>query len=350
MQPQTLKNLANLTQAQLIGDPDHVITGVDDLAHASSSDASFLANPLYRPLLKTTHAGVICIDPSTPRVEGKNYLISDNPSETFQQIVKLFSSSEKAKSGFLGIHPSAVIHPTAHIASNVTIGPCCVVDAYSIIEEGSHLYASVTIGAGVKIGSHSILHSHVTIREGSILGSRVIIQPGAVIGSCGFGYTLNKKGEHQKQEQLGIVVLEDDVEIGANTTIDRARFKETRICRGTKIDNLVQIGHNCEIGPHNIIVSQTGISGSVKTGRYVIMGGQTGTVGHITVADKAMFAARSGIKKSITAGGKYGGNPAVPLLEHQREQVLLKNIKDHTEKLHALEEKLANLEELTSQK
>lgn len=343
---QTLRNLSKLTQAKLIGDPEHIITGVDDLAHAKSSDASFLANPLYRPLLKTTLAGVICIDPATPPtslIEGKNYLVSDNPSETFQQIVKLFSVSEKTTSGFQGIHPAAVVHPTAQIAPNVTIGPCCVVDAHCIIEEGTLLAPSVTLGAGVKVGSHCILHSHVTVREGCQLGNRVIIQPGAVIGSCGFGYTPNKKGEHIKQEQLGIVVLEDDVEIGANTTIDRARFKETRICRGTKIDNLVMIGHNCEIGAHNIIVSQTGVSGSVKTGRYVIMGGQTGVVGHLTIADGAMFAARSGIKKSITSGGKYGGNPAIPLMDHQREQVLLKNIKEHTDKIRALEETLEKL-------
>ena len=351
MQQQTLKNLSKLTASRLIGDPEYLITGVDDLAHASSSDASFLANPLYRPLLKTTLAGVICIDPSTPLIEGKNYLVSDTPSETFQQIVKLFAASEKTTSGFQGIHPSAVIHPSAQIAPNVTIGPYSVVDAHCIIEEGTLLGPSVTLGAGVKVGSHCILHSHVTIREGCKLGNRVIIQPGAVIGSCGFGYTPNKKGEHQKQEQLGIVVLEDDVEVGANTTIDRARFKETLISRGTKIDNLVQIGHNCELGPHNIIVSLTGISGSVKTGRYVIMGGQTGVVGHLSIADGAMFAARSGIKKSITSGGKYGGDPAVPLMEHQREQVLLRNIKGHTNKLRALEEKLAELEaRLTSDK
>ncbi|HEX2579587.1 MAG TPA: UDP-3-O-(3-hydroxymyristoyl)glucosamine N-acyltransferase [Rhabdochlamydiaceae bacterium] len=338
MQEQTLLNLSKLTKASLIGDPAHLITGVDDLEHAGPSDASFLANPLYRPLLKTTEAGVICIDPNTPLIEGKNCLVSDNPSDTFQQLVKLFC--QQRASGFQGIHPTAVIHPTAQIGRNVTIGPHCVVDADCSIEEDTILAPLVVLGAGVKIGSGCLLHSHVTVREGCQLGNRVILQPGAVIGSCGFGYTLNKKGEHSKQEQLGIVILEDEVEIGANTTIDRARFKATHISRGTKIDNLVQIGHNCEIGAHNLIISQTGISGSVKTGRYVIMGGQTGTVGHITVADGAMFAARSGIKKSITKGGKYGGNPAIPLMEHQREQVLLKNIKEHTDKIRALEEKL----------
>lgn len=345
MQQQTLRNLSKLTASKLIGDPEHFITGVDDLGSASLSDASFLANPLYRPLLKTTLAGVICIDPSTPQIEGKNYLVSDNPSVTFQQIVKLFS--DKTTSGFQGIHPTAVIHPTAQIAPGVTIGPCCVVDAHCIIEEGTILAPSVTLGAGVKVGSNCLFHCHVTIREGCQIGNRVIIQPGAVLGSCGFGYTPNKKGEHIKQEQLGIVVLEDDVEIGANTTIDRARFKQTRISRGTKIDNLVQIGHNCEIGQHNLIVSLTGISGSVTTGRYVIMGGQTGVVGHLKIADGAMFAARSGIKKSITSGGKYGGDPVAPLMEHQREQVLLRNIKEHTDKIRALEEKL---EKLTSDK
>jgi UDP-3-O-[3-hydroxymyristoyl] glucosamine N-acyltransferase len=341
---QKLLNLTKLTGAQLIGDPEYIITGVDELDHASSSDASFLANPLYRPLLKTTLAGVICIDPSTSQIEGKNYLVSDHPSDTFQQIVKLFSSSEKTASGFHGIHPTAVIHPTAKVASTATIGPYSVVDAHSVIGDNTVLGPSVTLGAGVEVGTDCFLHSHTTVREGCKLGNRVILQPGAVIGSCGYGYTTNKKGEHIKQEQLGIVILEDDVEVGANTAIDRGRFKETLISRGTKIDNLVQIAHNVKLGAHNLIVSQTGISGSVKTGRYVVMGGQTGTVGHITVADGAMFAARSGIKKSITSGGKFGGNPAIPLNEHQREQVLLRNIKDHTKKLQALELKLAELQ------
>jgi UDP-3-O-[3-hydroxymyristoyl] glucosamine N-acyltransferase len=341
---QKLQSLAKHTGAELIGDPEHLITGVDDLAHASASDASFLANPLYRPLLKTTLAGVICIDPNTPQIAGKNYLVSDDPSNTFQQIVKLFASSEQTASGFHGIHPTAVIHPTSQVALSATIGPYCVIDAHCVIGENTILGPSVTLGAGVHVGSNCHLHSHATVREGCKLGNRVLLQPGAVIGSCGFGYTTDAKGVHHKQEQLGTVVLEDDVEVGANTAIDRGRFKETRICRGTKIDNLVQIGHNCELGAHNIIISQTGISGSVKTGKYVIMGGQTGTVGHITIADGAMFAARSGIKKSITSGGKFGGNPAIALGEHQREQVLLKNIRKYSEKLRILEEKLAELE------
>ncbi len=339
----TLQELAHLTHSELIGDGKHLITGVEDLESATSTEASFLSNPRYRALLSSTAAGVICIDPATPRLEGKNYLVSASPTATFQKLIELFGKDKLPLTGFAGIHPTAIIHPTATISSDVTIGPYTVIDAGATIGAGTFIGPHVVISAGVTVGKECHLHPFTALREGCILGNRVIIQPGAVIGSCGFGYTTDAQGKHQKQEQMGIVVLEDDVEIGANTTIDRARFKETRIARGTKIDNLVQIGHNVQLGAHNLIVSQTGISGSVKTGKYVVMGGQTGTVGHIEVADGAMFAARSGIKKSIKTSGKYGGNPAVPLSEHQRDQVYLKNIRELASKLRELEAKLQAL-------
>jgi UDP-3-O-[3-hydroxymyristoyl] glucosamine N-acyltransferase len=318
----SLKQLAEETKSTLVGDPAHLITGVSDLAHAKPSDASFLSNPLYRPQLKTTKAGVICA--TAPLLEGKNYLLSDNPTATFQELIRLFIPP--TPSGFEGIHPTAVIHASAKIGQNVTIGPYSSIDANAHVGDSTHIGPHVSIGPSVQIGTHCLIHPHVTIREGCTIGSRVILQPGCVIGCCGYGYTTNVRGEHEKQEQLGIVEIEDDVEIGANTTIDRARFGKTLIGRGTKIDNLVQIGHNTQLGAHNLIVAQTGISGSVKTGRYVVMGGQTGTVGHIEIADQALFAARSGIKKSIKSKGKYGGNPAIPLEEHQREQVLLRRL------------------------
>jgi UDP-3-O-[3-hydroxymyristoyl] glucosamine N-acyltransferase len=336
----TLQELATLTDSKLIGDPAHVITGVEDLESASLTEASFLANPRYRSLLATTNAGVICIDPSTPRIDEKNYLLSSSPTATFQKLIELFGKDKLPSTGFTGIHPTAVIHPSATIAPDAAIGPHAVIDAGCTIGAKTIIGPHVVLCAGASIGIACHLHPHCTVREGCILGDRVVLQPGAVIGSCGFGYSTDAHGKHQKQEQMGIVILEDDVEIGANTTIDRARFKETRISRGTKIDNLVQIGHNVTIGPHNLIVSQTGISGSVKTGKYVIVGGQTGIVGHLEIADGAMFAARSGIKKSIKTAGKFGGNPAIPLAEHQRDQVYLKNIRELASKLRELEAKL----------
>ncbi len=340
---QTLQELATLTGSKLIGDPNHRITGVEDLETAGPKEASFLANPRYRSLLSTTHAGVICIDPDSPRVEGKNYLLSPSPTALFQKLIELFGKDKLPASGFTGIHPTAVIHPSATLAPDVTVGPHAVIDAGCHVGTKTHIGPHVVLCAGVTVGSSCYLHPHSTVREGCILGDRVTLQPGCVIGSCGFGYTTDAQGKHQKQHQMGIVILEDDVEIGANTTIDRARFKETRICRGTKIDNLVQIGHNSIIGPHNLIVSQTGISGSVTTGKYVVMGGQTGVVGHLEIADGAMFAARTGIKKSIKSAGKYGGNPAVPLTEHNRNQVYLRNIHELASKLRELENKLNNL-------
>lgn len=336
----TLQELADKTKSTAIGDLSCRIFGVEELESATPREISFCANTRYTPLLQTTQAGAVCIDKKTHPLPGKNFLVCDNPSQTFQTLIELFLQERRLTSAFTGIHPTAVIHPTAKIGKNVYIGPFCVIDADCVVGDHSFLAPSVTLARGVKLGEQCHLHAHVTIENGCILHNRVIIQAGAVIGSCGFGYTTTPQGEHLKQEQLGIVVLEDDVEIGANTTLDRARFKETRIKKGTKIDNLVQIAHNVEIGPYNLIVSQTGISGSVKTGHHVVMGGQTGTVGHIEVAPGALFAARSGIKKSITQAGKYGGNPAIPLEESQRQQVHLKRLATYVKRLEALEKKI----------
>ena len=224
------------------------------------------------------------------------------------------------------LQPNMDIHPTARIGKDVQIGPNSVIDQGAIIGDHTVISACVSIGAGVVVGTHCHIHSNVTVREKCAIGSRVILQPGAVIGSCGFGYTTDAKGRHTKLEQLGTVIIEDDVEIGANTTIDRARFKATRIGRGTKIDNLVQIGHNVHIGQDNIIVSQTGIAGSAKTGKNVVFGGQAGVVGHLEIADYVMIATRGGVSKSILEPGKYAGSPVMGLSEYNRQQVQLRKI------------------------
>lgn len=346
----SLKELAELTQASLVGNPLHMISGIDDLDSASSEEASFLANLRYREAMIQSQAGVICVDSKTPLLEGKNYLVSDNPSRTFQKIVEAFIHSEYQESGFTGIHPTAVIHPQATIGKDVQIGPHVVIDRGAVVGDFTRIAPHVSIGPGVQIGSHCLLHAGVVIRERCTLGNRVILQPGAVIGSCGFGYTTDVKGQHTKLDQLGIVVIEDDVEIGANTTIDRARFKETRISRGTKIDNLVQIAHNVTLGPNNIIVSQSGIAGSVKTGRNVVLGGQAGIVGHLEITDGVMIATRGGVSKSITKPGKYAGGPVMSLIEHNRQQVHLRKIGAYVQKIESLEKRLAALEEILTSK
>ncbi|MBS0628928.1 MAG: UDP-3-O-(3-hydroxymyristoyl)glucosamine N-acyltransferase [Verrucomicrobia bacterium] len=337
-----LWKLAEITGATLQGDPEYQIASVADLESATENDASFLSNPTYTPLLKKTAAGVVCVDKTTELLTGKNYLISSNPSLAFQKVAELLYGQRKP-TGFNGIHPTAVIHPEAKIGPNVSVGPYAVIDAGAEIKANTIIGPFVYVGALVHVGENCLLHAHSIIREYCWLGNRVILQPGAVIGSCGFGYSTNEKGEHTKLNQIGNVIVEDDVEIGANTTIDRARFKTTRIARGTKIDNLVQIAHNVELGEHNILAAQTGIAGSTKTGRNVMMGGQVGVLGHIEIAPFTMIATRGGVGKSLTKSGKYAGSPVFSLGDHNRNQVHLRKIEEYAKRIEALEAKLASL-------
>ncbi len=343
----SLGELSELTETELVGDPDLKICSVDNLESASEKDASFLANPKYNEAMKQSNAGVICIDRKTEPVQGKNFLISDNPSRTFQLIVEKIITSTHQKSGFTGIHPSAVIHETAVIGINVSIGPNAVIDAHAEICSGTQIYPNVYVGVAAKVGKDCILYPNCSIRERCILGNRVILQPGAVIGSCGYGYTTDTKTKrHTKLEQLGNVVLEDDVEIGANSTIDRARFKETLIKKGTKLDNLVQIAHNVKLGENNIIVSQTGIAGSSELGDNVFLGGQAGVVGHVTITDNVKIATRGGVSKSISESGIYGGGPVSPMPEFNKRQVLLRKIGSFVKDLANLKKRVDKLDSI----
>lgn len=343
----SLGELSELTEAELVGDPRFEISSIDNLESASEKDASFLANPKYNEAMKLSKAGVVCIDRKTPLVKGKNFLISDNPSRTFQLIAEAILASTHQTSAFKGIHETAIIHESAIIGKAVTIGPHAVIDAHTEIGDGSTLYPNVYVGIGAKIGKECTLYSNCTVRERCILGNRVILQPGAVIGSCGYGYTTDPQtGRHTKLEQLGNVVLEDDVEIGANTTIDRARFKHTLVKKGTKIDNLVQIAHNVELGENNIIVSLTGIAGSAKLGHNVFLGGQAGVVGHVSITDNVKIATRGGVSKSIKESGIYGGSPVSPMAEFNKTQVLLRKIGTFFKELTLIKKRLDALDKL----
>lgn len=332
----SLQELAEVTKTQLIGDPKHRITNVADLDTADENDASFLANPRYEQAMRSSKAGVIFIAPNVPLIEGRNFLVSDNPSRSFQTVVETLHANANLRTGFNGIHPTAVVHPTAKFGKEVVIGPHAVIDQDVTIGDRTFVGAGVYCGVGTTIGDDCTLHPHVTIRERCHIGNRVILQPGAVIGSCGFGYTTDAKGKHTKLNQVGTVTIDDDVEIGANTTIDRSRFKTTRIGRGTKIDNQVQIAHGVIIGEDNIIVSQVGIAGSSKTGRNVILAGQVGISGHITLGDGVVMSARSGASKSIDKPGNYGGAPAMLIDNYNRMSVHLRNIEKYVRELKEL--------------
>lgn len=346
--PKTFKlsDIAAMTKSQLIGDPNHEIEGVADLERAGAKEASFLDNPRYEQMMLNSKAGVVFINSKTSLPDGRNFLINDNASLAFQQLIEAFFQENKGLTGFEGIHPSAVIHETCKLGADVKIGPHVVIDKGVIVGSNTFIGAGTYVGPHVSIGNDCVIHPHVVIRERCSIGNRVILQPGAVIGSCGFGYVTDKQGVHVKLSQLGTVEIEDDVEIGANTTIDRSRFETTTIQKGSKIDNLVQIGHNVTVGPYNIIVAQSGIAGSTKTGRHVVIGGQVAVSGHIKIGDGVMLAGRTGVTKSILKAGKYGGVPAQPLDEHNRNSVFLLNIEKYFLKpIRDLEAQIKKLKE-----
>lgn len=338
-----LATIASMTNCKLVGDPTYQISGVADLEMADLHDASFLSNPRYLNKLAQSKAGVIFIDGNASLSEGTNYLISDQPSRAFQTLVDALHPQRKHPSGFTGIHPTAVIHETAELGENVSVGPHAVIDERVKVGSDTIICAGVYIGPDSIIGSSCLIHPRVVVREECQIGNRVILQPGAVIGSCGFGYTTDAQGRHVKLNQIGNVIIKDDVEIGANTTIDRARFKSTVVSEGSKIDNLVQLGHGVVIGPHNIIVAQTGIAGSTSTGRHVVLAGQVALAGHIHLDDGVTVAGKSGVTKSLPHG-KYGGIPAIALHEYNRNQVLLRNIDKFIAQVKSVVDRMDRLE------
>lgn len=337
----TLEEIAKITQTTLVGNPKFLISNVADLESATQEDISFLSNPRYEQTMLKSKAGAIFVQTSENLPENRNYLLASDPSLAFQKLIDHLFKDKKQLTGFSGVHPTAVVHPTASIGKDVTIGPHAVIDQHAKIGDATLIQAGCYIGPYVKIGKNCLLHAHVTVREHCTLGDRVILQPGAVIGSCGFGYITDKSGKHLKLDQVGNVTIEDDVEVGANTTIDRSRFKTTRIGRGSKIDNQVQIGHGVTIGEGNIIVSQAGIAGSSATGRFVVIGGQAGIAGHLKIGDGVQIAAKSGVSKDLPKGN-FGGVPAIPFDEHQRQNVRIRHLARTEEKLKELEKRLTS--------
>ncbi|MBU6148565.1 MAG: UDP-3-O-(3-hydroxymyristoyl)glucosamine N-acyltransferase [Verrucomicrobia bacterium] len=335
----TALQIAQLIDAKVVGDSSTVITGADELLCANSKDISFYSNDKYYSQFTSSKASVIIIDGETEIYENKTFLIHPNPSLAFQTVLKTIFSDRDIRSAFKNIHPTAVIDPTAKIGDNVVIGPHVVIDREVVIDDFTRIDAGCVLYPLVQIGKHCHLFANVTVREEVIIKNRVILQPNCVIGGCGFGYESDPHRGVVKLEHYGKVILEDDVEIGSGTTIDRARFKATRIGRMTKVDNLVQIGHNVEIGMANFIVAQVGIAGSTKVGDRVQIGGQAGLNGHIHIASDVQIGAKSGVMTSIKEGGMYVGLPAGPAMEQGRLHARLKKLDQLFKRVDALENK-----------
>ncbi len=343
--PLTHQALAELVGGTLIqGDAEGLVTGLNSLLEAQPGDVSFLGNSRYVPQLKTTKATVVLVAADLAEVPaGKALIQVANPTLAFSQAIKFFGPQPRPV--VMGVHPTAVIgNGVSFDAGKVHVGPHVVIEDEAVIGDGCVIQAGSFIGYRAKLGEGCVIHPGVAIKEYCVLGCRVIIHSGSVIGTDGFGYEF-VKGRHQKIEQIGIVQIDDDVEVGSCSTIDRARFGKTHIGAGTKIDNLVQIGHNVSTGQHCIIVALTGIAGSVRLGSYVVIAAQSGIAGHLEIASQVTLLSRSGVTKSIaTPGGAYTGFPAKPLAEGRKLLAYPRRVPDLLERVKALEEKLARLE------
>jgi UDP-3-O-[3-hydroxymyristoyl] glucosamine N-acyltransferase len=332
----TLQELATASGGDLAGDGSVQITGAASLAEAAPGEISFFGNRKYIGLLRKTRASALFVPPDFAEPINAAQIRVSNPTKAFEQVVLKFAP--KPIKFAAGIHASAVVAPNAQLGQGVSVQPHAVIEAGARIGDDTIIGAGSYIGHETTIGSACLVYPLVTIRERSRIGSRVIIHSGAVIGADGFGFEI-VDGRQEKIQQLGIVQIDDDVEIGANTTVDRARFGRTWIQQGVKIDNLVQIAHNVVIGKNSVIVAQTGISGSTRVGERVTMAGQVGIVGHVEIADGSIIAAQSGVSKNVP-GGVWFGYPAAPIEETKRQIAWIHRLGKLFERVREIEKKL----------
>lgn len=353
----TLSDIASFLQGDIVATPEQAtisITNVAKIEEAGPGSLTFLANPKYEKFLTTTKATAVLVG-RTMNIEKYRqqtslaFIVVDDPYVAFLRLLPRFIKTPDPFTS--GVHPTAFVDETAQLGKDVAVGPYAVILEKAVIGERTKIGAGTVIGKEVTVGSECLLYPNVVVYHQCKIGNRVIVHSGAVIGSDGFGHAPRADGTYEKIPQLGIVVLEDDVEVGANTTIDRATLGETIIRRGVKLDNLVQIAHNVIVGEHTVIAAQTGISGSTKIGAHCKLAGQVGIAGHIEIADGTIIMAQSGIPNSITEPNKmYFGYPADEARKAQRAYAALKMLPETIRELTALKHKVAELEKKLEEK
>lgn len=338
----TAAKIAEMVNGKLIGSPDRTISSVSGIRDAQSDQLSFIGNKKYQHQLESTKAGVVLVCPDladAPAVD-RTLIVCDNVDYAFAKVIAVFA--EEPPKWPVGVHPSAVVSPDAKLGQGVSINANAVIEAGAEIGDGTVIGAGCYIGHDVKIGASSLLYPNVTVMYRCVIGRKAVIHPGVVIGGDGFGFIPTKQGL-VKVPQTGIVQIDDDVEIGANTTIDRARFGKTWIKSNVKIDNQVMVAHNVVIGESSILVAQCGIAGSAELGRGVVLAAKSGVNGHITLGDGVQVAGTSGVVKSLPAGAIALGTPAESQREFMARHTLPSRFEKLSAKVEALRKEIAEL-------
>lgn len=338
------QQISSLINGRIEGNPEASVSSFAKIEEASAADLAFLSNPKYEEFLYTTKAGIVIINEGFElKSPVKNTLIRVKDAySAFAALMAHYQTMQATK--LVGIQEPVFIHPSASVGKDVYIGAFAYIGENAVISDQAKIYAHAFVGDNAKVGLRTTLHSGVKVYHDCILGNDVVVHAGTVIGSDGFGFAPQQDGTYSKVPQLGNVVIEDKVEIGANACIDRATMGSTLIKKGTKLDNLLQIAHNVEIGENSVIAAQSGISGSTKIGSRVVIGGQAGVVGHLTIADGTRINAQSGVSKSVlTPNTALTGSPAYNYTSAMRAQAVLRKLPDLEKKILELEALLAAL-------
>jgi UDP-3-O-[3-hydroxymyristoyl] glucosamine N-acyltransferase len=334
-----LRELAERLACRLDGDGEIEVTGVAGLQEAGPGELTFLANPKYQSMLGATRAAAVILHEQGPAAPCA-MLRTAEPYLAFARAVGLFAPDTRPAPG---VDPHAAVAADASLGEGVSVGPFVVIGAGASVGDGTTVFPNVTIGPGTRIGRDCVIHSNVSVRERVVIGDRVVLQDGVVVGGDGYGFVRRSDGSHEKIPQVATVVIEDDVELGANTTVDRPAVGETRIRAGTKIDNLVMVGHGVSIGRNVLMAAQVGVAGSTTIDDDVTFGGQVGVGGHLTIGRGVVAVGQSGVTRSLPAGASVGGYPALDVHEWRRTAAVWRRLPELKRRVEALEARLAAL-------
>lgn len=337
------KQIASLIQGEVVGNENITVNTFAKIEEGVPGALSFLSNPKYTSHIYTTQSSIVLVNKDfVPEHEIKATLIRvDNAYESLAKLLTIYEQSKRPKAG---IDQHASIAPTAQIGENVYVGPYAVIGDNVVVGDNTQIHPHACIGDGVTVGKHTIIYPHVTVYQGCRIGNQCIIHAGAVIGGDGFGFAPTAEG-YEKIPQIGIVILEDGVDIGANACVDRATMGATIVRQGVKLDNLVQIAHNVEVGKHTVMAAQTGIAGSTKIGEWCMFAGQVGVAGHVTIGDKSVLGAQAGIPGNVKAESRLLGTPGIDVKHFAKAFVIYKKLPEIYQELNELKKEINELKQ-----